>query len=96
MTHDDLAELMTEPPGGHNHGRRRGEGGWVSLETNGYDHGDLDEVIPDPLFGQGRRLRRSSEGIPHGTFGGYTNHRCRCDLCRAANREHQRRRRRSS
>lgn len=25
--------------------------------------------------------------IPHGTAGGYTNHSCRCDLCRMANAE---------
>ena len=24
----------------------------------------------------------------HGTLGGYTNHRCRCDACRAANARH--------
>ena len=24
--------------------------------------------------------------IPHGTHGGYTNHRCRCDDCREAHR----------
>lgn len=23
-----------------------------------------------------------NDGIPHGTLGGYTNHHCRCDLCR--------------
>ena len=27
--------------------------------------------------------------IPHGTYGGYTNHACRCGLCRKANRDHQ-------
>jgi hypothetical protein len=26
----------------------------------------------------------------HGTIGGYTNHRCRCDDCRVANREYMR------
>lgn len=26
----------------------------------------------------------------HGTVGGYTNHGCRCDLCRKAQREYQR------
>lgn len=29
----------------------------------------------------------------HGTPGGYTNHGCRCDDCRAALRDYQRRRR---
>ncbi len=29
--------------------------------------------------------------IPHGTIGGYTNHGCRCRLCKDANRDHRRR-----
>lgn len=29
----------------------------------------------------------------HGTAGGYNNHACRCDRCRAANTEYMRRRR---
>jgi hypothetical protein len=28
--------------------------------------------------------------VPHGTTGGYTNHDCRCDACRAAWREYKR------
>lgn len=28
--------------------------------------------------------------VPHGTLGGYNNHRCRCDACRAAKAESQR------
>jgi predicted secreted Zn-dependent protease len=28
--------------------------------------------------------------IKHGTQGGYTNRKCRCDLCRAANTAYQR------
>ena len=31
--------------------------------------------------------------VYHGTFGGYTNHKCRCPRCKAANTEHQRKRR---
>lgn len=31
--------------------------------------------------------------IPHGTTGGYTNHACRCDECRAASTEHGRKQR---
>ena len=30
------------------------------------------------------------DGIPHGTAGGYNNHKCRCDACRAAGAEYQR------
>ena len=26
--------------------------------------------------------------IPHGTYGAYTNHKCRCDLCREAGRNY--------
>lgn len=33
---------------------------------------------------------RPNTPIPHGTLGGYTNHGCRCDDCRRANRENQR------
>ena len=29
----------------------------------------------------------------HGTFGGYTNHKCRCQRCKGANAAHQRKRR---
>lgn len=31
--------------------------------------------------------------VPHGTLGGYTNHRCRCTPCRHANTEYRRRKR---
>jgi hypothetical protein len=31
-------------------------------------------------------------GIPHGTTNGYWNYECRCDLCKAAMRDHRRRR----
>ena len=31
--------------------------------------------------------------IPHGTLGGYTNHRCRCKPCRQANTEYRRKKR---
>lgn len=89
MTFDDLEELMQEAPGGENHGRVRTGGGWRSLSET-YE-ADLPYVVVDPEYGQGRRLRRSSEGIRHGTTGGYRNHGCRCDLCRAAQRESLRR-----
>lgn len=85
MTHDELAELMSEPPGGHNHGRKRGEGGWVSLETFGFDEGDLEYVVNDPLF---RRRTRYDSHAPHGTRSRYVNGRCRCEDCRRANREY--------
>lgn len=31
--------------------------------------------------------QKPSTPTPHGTSGGYTNHRCRCDLCKKAWRE---------
>jgi hypothetical protein len=31
--------------------------------------------------------------IPHGTLGGYTNHRCHCGPCRQANTEYRRKKR---
>jgi hypothetical protein len=35
------------------------------------------EEVVEPM------LPRSAARIPHGTAGGYTNHKCRCDECRA-------------
>ena len=92
MDADELADLMAEPPGGgESHGRRKTEAGWRYIGET-YES-DLPYVIDDPEYNQGRRLRRSPEGIPHGTRGGYTNHRCRCDLCRKAQRDYLRKRR---
>ena len=34
--------------------------------------------------------------IPHGTLGGYTNHRCRCTPCRKTNTAYRRRKRAES
>lgn len=36
-----------------------------------------------------QRRTRADAQIPHG-YGGYTNWMCRCDVCRAAKREHNR------
>lgn len=91
MTPDEWSELMEEPPGGENHGRVRTSGGWRSFEP--YYGLDLEYVIEDPLYGQGKRNKRPADTIPHGTLGGYTNHECRCDPCRAAKRSYERRRR---
>ena len=33
---------------------------------------------------------RTLTPIPHGTYGGYTNHYCRCDECKAARAEYSR------
>lgn len=34
--------------------------------------------------------------VPHGTLGGYTNHRCHCGPCRQANTEYRRKKRAES
>jgi hypothetical protein len=36
--------------------------------------------------------RYVAEGITHGTYAGYTDSQCRCNLCAAAKSEHDRRR----
>lgn len=33
-------------------------------------------------------MPRKKRNIPHGTSGGYTNHKCRCPKCRRAWREY--------
>lgn len=34
--------------------------------------------------------RQPKAKLPHGTLGGYTNHKCRCDKCLEAHRDYQR------
>lgn len=84
MTFDELEELMSEPPGGENHGRTRTEGGWRSLEPH-YEQ-DLPYVIVDPEY-------RRTTSYEHGTLAKYNHGRCRCELCRQAMREYRRSRR---
>lgn len=87
MTHDELAELMSEPPGGHNHGRKRGaEGGWRSLEE--HFETALPYIVDDPEWGKGRRRKKNPLEIRHGTRHAYTVDRCRCEICRKANAEY--------
>jgi hypothetical protein len=93
MTLDDLADLMAEPPGGHQYGRKRGtDGGWV----------DLDEVVAsayeehltlDPSEHPYHRPVKPGDTIIHGSRSAYVNDRCRCDECRTANRAYIRARR---
>jgi hypothetical protein len=41
---DEFRELMEEPPGGHNHGRKRGaDGGWLPLSE------DLQQAYAEDL-----------------------------------------------
>lgn len=75
MTLDELAELMSEPPHGANHGRRRNdEGGWTPLET--------DDI---------KSRKRPPEMMRHGTVYAYRKQKCRCSFCRIAHAERQRR-----
>lgn len=84
MSLDELAELMAEPPGGHNHGRVRTAGGWRSLEPD-YSQ-ELPYIVHDPEY-------RAIEKYRHGTRSRYVHGQCRCDKCRKANRDYFTRRR---
>ena len=64
-----LEDLMAEPTGGHNHGRKKSpEGGWQAMET-------------DPRDTPSRK--RESVLTPHGTDYAYRKLKCRCPECRA-------------
>ena len=65
---DFIEELMSQPPGGHNHGRKQTEGGWSPLETDPID-------IPS--------WKRDPVPTPHATDYAYRKLRCRCEICRA-------------
>lgn len=90
---EELAELMAEPPGGFNHGRRNGD------PLDGvYDEGQEDWV---PLLVEDRGLV-STKRYPvdsqsttdrHGTLYAYVKLRCRCGRCRLAMAEWKRNRR---
>jgi hypothetical protein len=90
---DDLADLMAEPPGGHQHGRKRGvDGGWVELDevvAAAYE----EHMTLDPQSHPYHRPVKPEDTIVHGTRSAYVNDRCRCDDCREANREYIRTRR---
>lgn len=47
------------------------------------------------FYAKKRRGRRGTKDLPHGTKQGYSYHKCRCDLCKEANRAAQARYRRS-
>ena len=71
---DDIAELMSEPPNGHNFGRCKGDGGWQPLET--VDWGSHVEASPS--------VKRPVDPRKHGTIYPYVKRGCRCAPCRAA------------
>ena len=53
----------------------------------------LSDEIVDAVLAEIAKTHRlvKLDGGPHGTYSRYTNGRCRCDLCREANRERGRR-----
>lgn len=68
MEDEDLAEIMAEPPAGHNHGWTRNQhGGWSGLETGESLSRERPFVARDY----------------HGRAYGYVKMKCRCVLCRA-------------
>lgn len=83
MDFDEWAELMAEPPGGHNHGKSRGNGVWVRLDedTARAFQADLSVEAEDDVY---RRPVKPEETIVHGTLAAYNHDECRCSLCRAA------------
>lgn len=83
MTFDELEELMSEPPGGENHGRVRTEGGWRSLEPRA-DGDIIPYVVDNPEY-------RDTLQYAHGTRSRYIHASCRCALCRKAERDYRRR-----
>lgn len=100
MNFDELSELMAEPPGGDNHGRKRRGGGWHTLESTEasvFLGGDL-YVIENPEDRRRTRPNKTWDTIVHGTASAYQND-CRhhpdgpCDACRAAWAAYKRKRR---
>lgn len=69
MIEEDLAELMSEPPGGENHGFVRTPfGSWSSLAS-------IEDDVRRQVFTQSTH--------PHGSAYGYRHLKCRCVECRA-------------
>lgn len=83
MDLDDYAELMAEAPGGMNHGRRKGQGGWLSNEPIDFSLLDRKDMHDAGPIG-GEASRKSYRQYRHGTLYGYLDNKCRCPLCRTA------------
>ncbi len=62
---------------------------------NGYIGGEAERTVDRMMaeLAKTHRLVKLGDG-PHGTYSRYTSGRCRCDLCREANRDYVRRYRR--
>ena len=85
---DDIAELMAEPPGGHNHGRERGaEGAWEPLESADWDS---LHAFPVPIHGEGLSIKRPVDRRKHGTVYTYVKIKCRCEPCKRGWADYQR------
>ena len=85
---------MEEPPGGHNHGRRRGVGGgWASLDDREQAARVDDFWVEGDTPKSTRSTNRPLETIRHGTISAYNNLCCRCDLCKLAITQYRRKRR---
>jgi hypothetical protein len=93
-------DLMAEPPGGFNHGRKRGSSGsWAPLEALDWET-DLVEAhsgsaVPVPSIpGDGASTKRYVERPrDHGTRYTYKRLGCRCVKCRGWNAAQVRRQR---
>lgn len=75
----ELEDLMSEPPGGHNHGRKKNDGQWFPLEAlEIHEHGDAF-----PVEEQSASIKRYVDRPrTHGTAYTYRKIGCRCGLCR--------------
>lgn len=93
LSFDDIEEIMSDPPGGVNHGRKRVARGWVDLSGGTNQAIDLGLRL-DGVDAPRRRSRKPGVTIRHGTISAYNNDGCRCDDCRAAIRDYRRRARR--
>jgi hypothetical protein len=83
-------DLMSEPPGGHQHGRKRGgDGGWIELEENLAGAYEEDLTI-EPAQQAYHRPVKPEDTIAHGTFGSYNQDGCRCEVCRTFMRDYRR------
>lgn len=80
-----LGELMEEPPGGVNHGRKRDEdGGWEALSPGNEKRAPRKRAVK-PL-----------KTVVHGTRSAYNNDKCRCAECKTAEALYRRQYRREN
>ena len=81
---DDIADLMSEPPGGHvNYAEPVANGAGEPIHWEG--------TQPRRVY---LRPEKPSDTVRHGTAGAYQNDGCRCVKCRAGWAAYKRARRR--